>query len=100
MTGNQASDWKPRNLGGRFYDDPRLELLFWADRADNAGRCEPMVAVPVATLRAAAAVRECGARSMLHGDEDGPISPPVEIQCRLVTDHALRHFNGYVSWEL
>lgn len=96
---NQARDWKPRNLGGRFYTDPREELLYWANRADNSGRSDPMVAVPVATLRAAAELRECGARSILRSDEDGPVVPPLEIQCRRATNHQPKHFNGYVSWD-
>lgn len=92
--GNYAQDWKPRNLGGTIYYDPKKELEYWADRAGH----EPMVAVPVATLRAAAAFRECGSRTTITSDEDGPLSIPLEIQCRRQENHEENHYNGYCSW--
>jgi hypothetical protein len=94
MSGNHAHDWKPRNLGGSIYYDPRKELEYWANRAG----AEPMVAVPVATLRAAAAVRECGDTTTLVSDEDGPLKHPLIIRCREPENHQTDHFNGYCSW--
>lgn len=94
MSGNYAQDWKPRNLGGRIYYDPRDELRYWAARADN----DPMVAVPVATIRAVAELRECSARRIVRADEDGPLTHPVEIVCRKPSGHENDHSNGYSSW--
>jgi hypothetical protein len=93
MSGNYAQNWEPRNLGGSVYYDPRRELEYWADRAGS----EPMVAVPVATLRAAAEVRECGETTVLTADEDGPMAP-LTIRCRQPEGHLLDHYNGYCSW--
>lgn len=94
MSGNYAHDWKPRNLGGSIYYDPRRELEYWASRAGS----DSMVAVPVATLRAAAQVYECGETTVLTGDEDGPLAEPLTIRCRLPEKHTESHHNGYCSW--
>lgn len=92
-TGPFARDWKPRNLGGSIYYDPRDELAYWADSTD-----EPMVAVPVATLRAAAELRVCRASTVSNGDEDGPFTSPVTLHCKKAEGHRGDHFNGYASW--
>ncbi len=34
-TGPSARAWKPRNLGGKTYYDPRDELKFWAAGRQN-----------------------------------------------------------------
>ncbi len=94
MSGNYAQDWKPKNLGGTFYPSAKEELKYWASRAGN----DPMVSVPVSTLRAAVDFRECGERTTLFFDEDGPLSNPLEIQCREQEGHKNNHYNGYCSW--
>lgn len=92
-----ARDWKPKNLDGSIYYDPRKELAYWASTAKGS-----MVAVPVETLLAGAAVRECGARTTITSDEDGELPRPVEIQCRLLEGHPHldpeMHYNGYTHW--
>lgn len=102
-TGNYARDWEPKNLGGSVIYDPKRELDYWASRCDG----QPMVAVPVSTLRAAAARVECSARTVITADEDGPLSEGVELICRLPLGHGTRssktpmkqHFNGYTHWD-
>lgn len=88
-----AHEWKPRNLGGRVYYDPREELTYWAGSTS-----ELMVAVPVATLRAAAAVRVCRSSTVLVGDEYGPYLEPITVHCEKPREHLYDHSNGAVSW--
>lgn len=103
MSGTYAQDWVPRNLGGSIYYDPQKELDYWA----NQGNGQPMVAVPVSTLRAAARRVECSARTVVTSDEDGELSEPIEIVCRLPSGHGTmlsgtplnQHFNGYTHWD-
>lgn len=103
MPGTYAHNWAPRNLGGEIYYDPRRELEYWADSVPDG---QTMVAVPVATLRAAAAVRECGNEHVMTHDEDGPLQHSVVTRCRLPEGHDKHvrpnyrpmHFNGYVNW--
>jgi len=93
-----ARDWKPGLFMGsgptscRRSEDPREELAAWADSALG-----PMVAVPVALLRAAAELRVCRATTTLTHDEDGPVSP-MTIHCRKPEGHLYDHHNGYCGW--
>jgi len=95
VSGTYAQDWKPSNYGGRIYYDPREELSYWADSVPQG---QTMVAVPIATLRAAAAVRECRATTVSYGDEDGPMEP-CTLYCRKPEGHRYSHSNGYASWD-
>lgn len=91
-----AQDWRPRNLGGSIYYDPRRELEYWADSVPQG---QTMVAVPVSTLRAAAAVRECRETVVSQSDEDGPLPAPVVLHCRQPEGHPPGgHSNGAASW--
>jgi hypothetical protein len=87
------TDWKPGNHGGAIYYDPREELKYWARTALG-----PMVAVPVATLLAAAEVRVCRASTVLRADAEGSL-PPMVIYCRLPEHERGSHSNGYASWD-
>lgn len=89
----RMTKWVPSNRGGRFFDDPRDEALWWADQAIGV-----MVAVPVVVLKAAAMVYDCGDPRTLTSDEDGPLPEPVEISCRKPAGHMHDHSNGYTSW--
>lgn len=90
-----AHEWKPRTVDGRLATDPRDELVHWA----NAGHGQAWVAVPVATLRAAAELRVCRASTVLRSDEDGPLSEPVTIHCNKREGHFYDHHNGYAGWD-
>lgn len=89
-----ADTWRPRNLGGTIRDDPRDELLYWANSVPDG---QPMVAVPVATLLAAAAVRVCRSSVVSTADEDGPM-PPQTLHCNRPEGHLTDHSNGYLTW--
>jgi len=88
-----ARDWKPKNLDGSIYYDPREELSYWARSTTF-----PMVAVPVETLLAAAELRECRSQTVSYSDEDGPM-PPMTLHCRKPDGHQGPHYNGYATWE-
>lgn len=89
--------WKPINYEGSIYYDPREELLARAERARRGN--DTYVAIPVKLAIACGNTRECGARTMLTGDEDGPFSKPIEIQCINPRDHDHMHYNGYTNWD-
>ncbi len=96
MNGTYAQDWKPINFRGTCHYDPRDELR--ARAAEARDRHDEWVAIPIALAAACVDLRECGARTLLRADEDGPLSEPVEIQCRKPSGHDYDHFNGYCTW--
>lgn len=88
--------WQPINYRGVIHYDPRDELRARAEAAcDDGTGC---VMVPRALALACAELRECGARTVLHADEDGPLPTPQEIQCRKPEGHEHDHYNGYCHW--
>lgn len=92
--------WKPINWRGAWNHDPRDELR---DRARVAQRNnDSYVAVPVALALAVADLQECGARTTITGDEDGPLKTPIMVFCRRLKGHEDKgipmHFNGAVNW--
>src|SRR5688500_8833246 len=89
--------WKPINYGGSIYSDPRDELRARARRAQDGN--DSYVAIPGKLAIACSELRECNARTILTGDEDGPLNPPLEIKCRKPEGHPHMHYNGYVNWE-
>lgn len=89
--------WKPCNYEGVTYYDPRNELKARARRAELGH--DTYVAVPIELAIACANLRECDATTVLTGDEDGPLNPPVTIRCSKPEMHLFTHSNGYVSWE-
>lgn len=93
--------WKPINFKGKWNYDPRGELRDRAKVAIDQG--DDYVAIPVDLAIACADLHECKATTVLTADEDGPLSEPLTIYCRLPEDHALTrvtmHYNGYINWE-
>lgn len=76
--------------------DPRDELRARAKRAERGN--DSYVAIPVELAIVCANLRECGATTDLTGDEDGPLSEPLTIQCRKPANHDYDHYNGSISW--
>jgi len=90
-------EWKPINYKGHWNYDPRGELLLRAQVAQENN--DDYVAIPVKLAIACGKLRECGATTILTGDEDGPLSTPLQIQCRKPEKHSGKHYNGYCEWD-
>lgn len=94
-----SEKWKPINFCGSWHHDPRDELRHRARLAERQN--DSYVAIPVKLALAVASLRECSATTVLTGDEDGPLDPPIQIKCRLPEGHAptiRMHYNGYTNW--
>ena len=89
--------WKPINYEGVIYRDPREELLARAARAKQGN--DTYVAIPIKLAIACGNIRECGVRTTISRDEDGPFSKPIEIQCSKPRGHEHAHYNGYTNWK-
>lgn len=95
---NNMKKWTPGNYEGSIFYDPRAELLARTRRAIKGN--DTYVAIPVELAIACGELRECGARTILKGDEEGPFKTPIEIQCRRIQNHREEyHFNGAVTWK-
>lgn len=86
--------WHPINYEGSIYDDPRMELLARARRAQRGG--DPYVAIPVNLALACAELRECRATTTMKVSYEPGI---ITLVCRLPENHTPGHFNGTIHWE-
>ena len=90
--------WQPNNFMGHWSYDPREEIRVRAFAA--LGQHDSHLTISVDLAMALADLRECDATTILTGDEDGPINPPVTIRCKKMKHHTDDyHFNGYISWK-